>query len=260
KEQLLVPIRGGTFQFACHKNVPCFTDCCRDLRLLLTPYDIIRLKNRLGVSSREFLGTYTVSEFDQKMGLPIVLLKMNADEGKKCLLVASEGCTIYEDRPGACRVYPLGRAAQKGGSDEQAREHYFMVREHHCLGFREERVWTIKQWLNDQGIDHYNEMNDYWLEIITSRNPMRHQGLNDKKLQMFFMASYNLESFKEFVFSSTFLKLFEVGKELQEKIGKDEVELMKFACRWMKFSLFGEGTLKIKDEIIQTRKENTTMR
>jgi len=145
KEQLLVPLREGRFRFACHRNVPCFTDCCRDLRLLLTPYDIIRMKKRLRITSREFLDAYTLSDFDQKMGLPVVFLKMNDDEKKACPFVSPEVCGIYEDRPGACRVYPLGRAAQKGGSEEAAREQYFMVKENHCLGFNEEKVWEVKE-------------------------------------------------------------------------------------------------------------------
>ena len=41
------PIQHGKFSFACHPDVPCFTKCCSDLDLALTPYDVLRLKNRL---------------------------------------------------------------------------------------------------------------------------------------------------------------------------------------------------------------------
>ena len=47
------------FQFKCHKGVKCFNQCCRDINIILTPYDIIRLKARLGLSSEEFLTLYT---------------------------------------------------------------------------------------------------------------------------------------------------------------------------------------------------------
>jgi len=33
------------FKFECHKGVKCFTKCCRGINIVLTPYDIIRLKN-----------------------------------------------------------------------------------------------------------------------------------------------------------------------------------------------------------------------
>ena len=41
----------STFKFKCHPNVKCFTKCCRGINIILTPYDIVRLKNRLGLSS-----------------------------------------------------------------------------------------------------------------------------------------------------------------------------------------------------------------
>jgi hypothetical protein len=43
------------FRFSCHPGVPCFTNCCRNMNIILTPYDIIRLKNRLGLTSDMFL-------------------------------------------------------------------------------------------------------------------------------------------------------------------------------------------------------------
>ena len=49
----IVPERIGAdsrFKFKCHKDVKCFTKCCRGINIILTPYDIIRMKNRLGAS------------------------------------------------------------------------------------------------------------------------------------------------------------------------------------------------------------------
>ena len=260
KEQIFMPIVEGTFQFSCHKGVPCFTDCCRDLRLILTPFDIIKIKNSLKLSSREFLDKYTLSDFDEEICLPIILLKMNAEQDQRCPFVSPEGCIIYQDRPGACRIYPLGRAAKTGFSIDELKEHYFMVKEPHCFGFKEKRVWSVREWLKDQEMDTYNELNKYWMEVITTHSPIRHQGLSDKKIQMFYLASYNLDAFKEFIFSSNFLKLFVIAEETAVKIISDDIALMKFACQWLKFSLFGEPTLKVKDEIILAKKENLVTR
>ena len=46
-----------TFRFSCSPVVVCFNECCRDLNQFLTPYDILRLKNHLGLSSGEFLAS-----------------------------------------------------------------------------------------------------------------------------------------------------------------------------------------------------------
>ena len=48
------------FKFSCQPGVTCFNQCCRDVNILLTPYDVLRLKNRLGISSGEFLKKYTI--------------------------------------------------------------------------------------------------------------------------------------------------------------------------------------------------------
>ena len=47
----LMPIHlseGDTFKFSCHKGIKCFTACCSDTNIILGPYDIHRLKKRLG--------------------------------------------------------------------------------------------------------------------------------------------------------------------------------------------------------------------
>jgi len=56
------PVRLGPesqFKFKCHPGVECFTQCCRDINIILTPYDIILLKKKLKLSSDEFLAIDT---------------------------------------------------------------------------------------------------------------------------------------------------------------------------------------------------------
>ena len=54
------------FTFSCHPGVSCFNQCCSDVNIFLTPYDVLRLKNRLGISSQEFLDKYTQLVADRK--------------------------------------------------------------------------------------------------------------------------------------------------------------------------------------------------
>jgi len=259
KESCMIPLTEKTFRFACHPSVACFTDCCRDLRLVLTPYDIIQLKNRLNIDAKAFLDTYTVGEFGEQMGLPLVLLKMQDNGQKTCPFVSPQGCTVYEDRPGACRMYPIGRAARKGSADAATREQYFIIKEPHCAGFEEDTEWTIPAWLEDQGLVEYNAMNDYWTEIVTSSNPQRKR-IDEKKVQMFYMASYNIDMFRRFVFSPPFQQRFDLDDSLKASLEHDDVALMKFAMQWLKFSLFGEGTMTIRDNVMRENLEKVDMR
>ena len=77
---LIQPLVQGRFRFACSKALPCFTMCCANLDLALSPYDVLRLKNRIGLSSEAFLEKYTTVSINQAYGLPLVRLKMTEDE------------------------------------------------------------------------------------------------------------------------------------------------------------------------------------
>ena len=61
-----------TFKFSCSEKVPCFNECCQDLNQFLTPYDILRLKNRLGLTSGLFLERFTSQHTGPESGLPII--------------------------------------------------------------------------------------------------------------------------------------------------------------------------------------------
>jgi Fe-S-cluster containining protein len=239
------PLAGNTFRFRCHKDLGCFTRCCAKLNLILTPYDVLRIKNRLTLSSDHFLSKYTVTRINDSR-FPAIYLKMNGDKERKCPFVTPHGCSIYEDRPGACRIYPLGRAALKVNRGEDTKEKFFVVCEAHCLGLGEDRKWTVSEWMTHEGVDTYNAMNDRWLEIITYPGGLGSGKEALRKTQMFFMASYNLDKFRELVFNSRFFQRFEVSSIQKETIAADDMALMRFAFNWLRFSLFGEETMEIK--------------
>ncbi len=234
------------FRFACHKGLSCFTACCANLQLVLTPYDIIRLKNRLGLTSEEFLEKYTTTSSDKSYGFPVISLKMNSDTKKTCPFVSPDGCTVYEDRPGACRSYPLGRAASKVREKERSDEFFFIIREPHCLGFNESKEWIIEDWIADQGLDEYNRMNDFFMDIVTGPHIKRLKHLSLSQMKMFSMGCYNIDEFKKFVFQSSFLNRFEVDPDQARRIQTDDVELMRFATQWLRFALFGEQTFSLR--------------
>jgi Fe-S-cluster containining protein len=246
KQVLFRPVVESKIQFRCHKDIACFTRCCAELDLVLTPYDIVRLKNRLGTPSDAFLDQYTVTNWKRHPRFPMINLKMDVDRNGKCPFVTPQGCTIYEDRPGACRIYPIGRAALKLDMERGAREKFFIVDEEHCLGFGEDREWTLEEWMANEGVDEYNLMNDQWLEIITSQKRLGRKEDIARKIQMFYMASYNLDVFRRLIFESRFFHIFRLEAEEREKLATDDVSLMQFAFDWLRFSLFGEKTIQMK--------------
>jgi Fe-S-cluster containining protein len=242
------------FRFACHPGVPCFNDCCGDINIFLTPYDVIRLKNSLGISSGEFLSKYTVSLFDKNLKYPAILLQMNDDDKKSCPFVGKGGCGVYEDRPWACRMYPLGLASPKEGGESKDEEFYFMLEDGFCKGFKEDKTLTIADWLEDQGVNEYNKMGEDFKELTLHKFFQDGGNLAPEKMEMFFLGSYHMDGFREFLFRTSFFDKFEVDDDTREKLKEDDVELLKFGYTWLKFALFGEETLKINDDVLEAKK------
>ena len=238
------------FKFRCSKNISCFTECCSRTNILLTPYDILRIKGRLGITSGDFLKKYTYTHVDEVSSHPYAVLKMMDDNEGKCPFVTSEGCSIYEDRPSNCRFYPVGEGVIVVDSEEGPvnEEFYFFIKDQKCLGYKEDTEWTIKSWRRDQGADLYDEMNREWKEIQLRRNKSNKPGLDTKKQSMIYMASYDLEKFKRYLFESGLLDILEIDKEEVEKIKIDEIALMKFGFKYLKYILMLEETLKVKEE------------
>jgi len=172
---------------------------------------------------------------------------MTEDDQQSCPFVRDDGCILYEDRPTTCRYYPLGVASlsHKEGADDQ--DFFFFVHEPHCLGFEEEKEWSVKEWREDQGVDFQDEINADWTDLVVRKRSFpANVKLTEQSKQMFFMVSYNSDKFKKFVFESSFLDRYEVDDETLKTIKEDEVELLKFGLKWLKGVLFQvEGSEKV---------------
>lgn len=244
------------FKFKCHKGVSCFTKCCRGINIILTPYDIVQLKNRLGISSGEFLAIYTVPQLLEKTDLPVVTLKLLDDEQQSCPFVRDDGCLVYENRPTTCRYYPLGVASLSHKEDADGEGFYFFVDEPHCLGFEEDKEWTVKEWRKDQGVDIQDEINAGWTDLVVRKRSFPvNVKLTEKTKKMFFTTCYDIDQFKEFVFQSSFLDLYQIDDETIHAIRNDETALLDFGFRWMKWVLYKIGDFKINSEAAQKRQE-----
>lgn len=245
------------FKFRCHKGIKCFTHCCNNIEILLTPYDVVRLKNCLGISSEEFLDKYTYMKIDEKSSHPYAILKMNDDEKKACPFVTSDGCTVYPDRPANCRYYPIGQGTLKrqGSEGIYDEEFYFFIREPHCYGYHEKKQWTVASWREDQGVDEYDRINREWKSLQLRKNLPGHPPLDEKKQFQFYMASYDMDRFRRYIFESKFLEVFDIDGETIEKLKTDEVELIQFGAKYIKYIMMLEQTLKVKEEVLRAKEK-----
>jgi Fe-S-cluster containining protein len=251
-------------KFRCHPGVRCFTACCGNIKIVLTPYDILILTQRLQMPAHEFLYTYTIPTYLEKTDMPGVMLKMREDDNK-CPFVTPDGCTVYSDRPTACRYYPVGMADfREGGSKDadgneniaEEEKFFFLVKEDYCKGHEEDKIWTVREWRADQGVDVRDEMNKKWLRLIMRRKSYGHQAsLSEQAKRMFFMASTDLAHFRRFIFESSFLDTYVLDQKTIDKIREDDVELMLFSFDYLANTLFGAeiAEMSIKEDKLREK-------
>ncbi|MDA8084767.1 MAG: YkgJ family cysteine cluster protein [Nitrospiraceae bacterium] len=243
------------FKFRCYPGIGCFTKCCSGIRIILSPYDIFRLKNRLGKSCLEFLNDYTIPMTIEGSSLQTVGLKMKDDEIRSCPFVTAEGCTVYTDRPLTCRYYPIGMGMMKKDTGKTGEDFFIKVKEDHCLGHNEETVWTIKEWRQDQESDLYDEMNNDWMAIVLKAKTLGRVEFSQRSLELFYIVSTNLDLFRDMAFSPRFIAAYQLDPETLKTLAEDELELLKFSLKWLRFVTFDEGDFKVDQEARKKAKE-----
>ncbi|MFZ0912377.1 MAG: YkgJ family cysteine cluster protein [Candidatus Korobacteraceae bacterium] len=232
------------FNFACGPGKDCFNSCCRDVAILLSPYDVLRLKRALGMDSSQFLEQYTLTTCSQEKRVPAVLLKMD-EHSLKCPLVTEKGCKVYSNRPWACRMYPLGMAEPKG-PNATAQRFYFLLKEELCHGHGADKPCSVRDWIEKQGIESFERMQTPFLEFMSHPGWEKPELLSAESLAMYYMALYDLDRFRRFVFDTRFLELFEVDEARIEAMANDDEELLEFAIEWLAFSLFHEKRMRLR--------------
>jgi Fe-S-cluster containining protein len=242
---------GDKFQFACRPGISCYNKCCGDVNIFLSPYDVLRLKKRLGMTSTEFLEAHVLLPVQKDMKTPVVVLKMNADEHSTCPFLTDEGCGVYSDRPWPCRMYPLGLASSKDTPDGwQGERFYFLLQEEVCKGHEETREQTVSQWIDEQGIEEYDRWGEQFKELTLHKFFETGGELSPEKIHMLYTACYDLDKFRAFVFNSTLLERFDLDEDYVEEMRYDDEALLGFAFQWLRYGLFGERTMKARPEAI----------
>jgi len=248
-DKIIQPIRltgESRIRFHCEPNVPCFKLCCSDLYLPLTPYDIIRIRDFLKLATDEFLILYTEPFLIPKAQLPIARLKMRDDAEKTCPFLGEGGCTIYPVRPLACRYYPLGFGLFRNRDERRTEDFYYLVQEGFCQGLESGREMTVEEYRQSQGIPEAEDPIVEWAEIIMRKESFGPIEVPEKSIELFFMVSTNPERFRDFIFNSKFLEVFEVDEETLKKIKEDDLALLQFGFKWLKSVLFGEKHVQKK--------------
>jgi Fe-S-cluster containining protein len=242
----------AVIQFRCHKDIDCFNACCKNIDIMLTPYDILRLKQRLGITSTEFLRLYTEPfEFGKNS---VAGVKYKPREGTtECQFVTDEGCSVYADRPTACRYYPVGLLSTRRQDENFDRASYALVKEDHCHGHFEDRKLSIDEYRKEQGLEEYDEHGRAWRQLILkvkSAGPAI-GNMSKTSLRFFFMACYDLDRFREFVRSTGFSTTYDLDDATLNELLTDDMALMRFGDRMIRQVMYGEETIALKSDALE---------
>ncbi|MDZ7698611.1 MAG: YkgJ family cysteine cluster protein [Deltaproteobacteria bacterium] len=231
--------RDDTFPFSCHPGLECFNTCCGNKHLSLTPYDMIRMKRALDMHSDAFLNKYVVYRAAPDSGFPILSVKMGKAD-KRCPFVDIDGCSIYEDRPMACRLYPLGRSSTiQANAASALREFFYLLDTPGCEGVEENEIQRVEEWTRSQGLLPYIELNDQMLTLFFHPRRDRARPLHQKQQQKILVACYNTDLFRELVATRQFIEMFKIEKETLKRVQVDDVALLRLGFAYLRRALFG---------------------
>lgn len=212
------------FKFDCHPDLACFGQCCRDINIFLSPYDVLRMRKHLNLSSTAFLDRYTI-KFTAPTGFPLVFIKMQEEADLTCPFISPRGCLVYQERPWACRMAPVD--IQGGG------QYGFIFDCNKCHGLKEGKEWTVAEWMRNQGVDEYEEIEKLFKEIPLL---LRNSGLMVQEQEvgaLFFNICYDLDRFKEIIQAKDWQERHGVAPEVVEQIMSNDLELLQFGFRWL---------------------------
>jgi len=239
---------GDTFLFRCHADIACFNLCCRNLNLFLYPYDVVRLKNNLGLSSDEFLDRFVDVVLREGNYFPDVLLRMADNAEHTCPFLSDAGCRVYPDRPDTCRTFPVEQGVLHGPGKQGGLRVCFFRPPDFCEGQHEDQAWTLASWAADQDAELFNKLTLEWSQVkaFFHSNPWGAEGPEGPGEKMAFMATYNVDQFREFVFKSSFLKRYKVKSALLKELRTDDLAMVRFGFDWVKLFVWRMPSKKIK--------------
>lgn len=200
------------------------------------------------MTSDAFLDKYVDIVMRPSNYFPEVLLRMADNPEKTCPFLTETGCAVYHDRPDTCRTLPIEQGLIYDASRKKDLPVFFYRPPDFCLGQHEKEEWTVPDWIEDQEAEQYHKMTIRWAKIkrLFQNDPWGLEGPEGPKAKMAFMATYNIDQFRDFVFQSSFLKRYQIKSPLRKKLKTDELTLLQFGLEWVKVFVWGISSKSIK--------------
>jgi Fe-S-cluster containining protein len=242
----------SSFTFLCRSDLPCFNQCCLTPTVILSPYDLLRLRQALGISSTALRQRYTRQEIEPNSNLPLLFIDAFRSPEGGCPFLGESGCTVYAHRPAACRLFPLTMGSRLTGNGVE--DHYFCRRLDYCQGFKAEPKWTVASWMADQGFTEYDQGRREWLEILLKAGVTEELMVDELIQDLFATLAYDLDRFRRLVFDPVFLEAYDLKADAIEDLRTDDLALLKFSYHFLPTLLSPAGAQKLTAVIRRSTK------
>ena len=167
------------------------SECCRVTgdTIVLDPRDAYELMKAEKKTFGE-LTEYCV-ELNVKDGLILPNLKVRDGDG--CTFLTSEGmCGIHGNRPGFCRLFPLGRLYENGS-------HSYFLQVNECPK-KDKAETTVCRQVGIENFDEYEKFIDDWHYFLLKLQKIAGLGEDERKnistviLKFFYYTEYNIKA------------------------------------------------------------------
>jgi hypothetical protein len=163
-----------------------------------------------------------------------------------CPFIDGGGCTVFADRPGTCRLHPLGVSCTL--QDGEVVAEVFLAPEAITPGAGDS--WTVASWLGAQEFNSLEaDLNRQWLHLLLFKCEPDAIPPDGRTQGLFAMVAYDLDKFRRFIFETPFLEIFEISLREAEPLKNDDLELLKFGFRYLRMILGIECSLSINEEV-----------
>lgn len=189
------------------------SDCCRGMgtSIVLDPLDVYRICRVRNCTPEQLLQ----KEFELSLvdGLILPNLKMQ-EESNACAFLNAQGrCEIHQERPGICRLFPLGRLYEDGGFS-------YFLQIHECSSQQRTKV-KVKKWIDMDDLAAYeryvNEWHYFLKAVERQAEEEQMEEAQRKTLGLFLLKQFYLKPY-EMAEGNAGIRLFyqEFEKRLEE--------------------------------------------
>lgn len=197
----------------------CFS-CCTGMgsSAILDPLDICRLTVGLSLTFEELMEDKI--ELNVVDGVILPNLKMSAPD-ETCGFLDKEGrCSIHAQRPGVCRLFPLGRYYETDGESREAgkkaagRGFRYFLQIHECPAPNKTKV-KVSKWIDTPDLNRYEQFVNEWHYFLEDVQQRAAKGSDEeiRQINLFLLKLFYTHPYRRDDFYSQFEERLAIAEE-----------------------------------------------